>query len=202
MMINPIYFGAEPIVQVNLQEDYKKDLEYIKTLSFQTKNDGLHITEEDNILELPSLSNLKSIILKAFKEYQDKILEVENDFYISQSWATINRKTSYHGRHHHPNCLFSLVYYLQADDTGLNFMIKQSALQNSFNFHYKIKNHNYHNSTSWKVPVTTGDMMIFPGHLEHWSSPNENDEDRIILGANFFIKGEIGTKEDYSRISI
>ena len=81
-------------------------------------------------------------------------------------------------------------------------MIKNSALQNSFNFHYKIKNHNYYNSTSWEVPVTTGDMLIFPGHLEHFSSANKNDSDRIILGVNFFIKGEIGTKEDYSRITI
>ena len=202
MMINPIYFGAEPIVKVNLQEDFKSDLEYIKTLSFRTQKDGLHITEEDNILELLELSNLRVIVLKAFREYQDKILEVDNDFYISQSWATINRKTSYHGRHHHPNCLFSLVYYLQAENTGLNFMIKNSALQNSFNFHYKIKNHNYYNSTSWEVPVTTGDMLIFPGHLEHFSSANKNDSDRIILGVNFFIKGEIGTKEDYSRITI
>ena len=44
MIINPIYFGAEPIVKVNLNEDFKNDLEHIKTLSFRTQKDGLHIT--------------------------------------------------------------------------------------------------------------------------------------------------------------
>ena len=44
--------------------------------------------------------------------------------------------------------------------------------------------------------------MIFPGHLKHSSEENKGKEDRIIVGANYFIKDEIGIKDDYDYLNI
>ena len=50
--------------------------------------------------------------------------------------------------------------------------------------------------------MLTGDLIIFPGHLNHYSLPNNSDEPRIMIGSNFFIEGLIGEEEKYEQIYI
>ena len=52
------------------------------------------------------------------------------------------------------------------------------------------------------MPVSTNDIICFPGDLVHGTTPNLDDEDRMTLGVNFFIKGEIGKNDNYARINI
>ena len=67
---------------------------------------------------------------------------------------------------------------------------------------YKIKKQNSFNSAIWSCTVKTGDLIIFPGHLNHYSLPNNSDEPRIMIGSNFFIEGLIGEEEKYEQIYI
>ena len=107
-----------------------------------------------------------------------------------------------HTTHDHPNTLFSCVLYVKADNSGITFYKEKSAIQEAFNFSFKIKKYNIYNSVTWNLPVNTGDIVIFPGQIKHSSFKNKNEEERIIVGANFFIKGEIGVKENVDRIVI
>ena len=50
--------------------------------------------------------------------------------------------------------------------------------------------------------MKTGDIVLFPGHINHGSLPNKSSEPRIIVGANFFIKGSLGTKENVNFLTI
>jgi len=50
--------------------------------------------------------------------------------------------------------------------------------------------------------MKTGDVVLFPGHIHHGSLPNKSSEPRIIVGANFFIKGSLGTKREVSLVTI
>lgn len=198
----PIFLGAQPIFKIDsVYTPNKDEIKFLKNLSYKKDKEFL-LSESVNILDYKELENIKNHIVKAFDVYKDNILEIENTFYISQSWSTINKKNSMHTKHNHPNTLFSCVFYVDADNSGINFFFNKSAIQQAFNFSYKIKKHNIHNSTSWSVPVNTGDMVIFPGDIKHSSFINESDKERIIVGANFFIKGEIGIKENVDRIII
>lgn len=201
----PIFFNAQPIFKIeNVYTPNLNEIKFLKFLSYHAgiEPQGFHLSESVNILDNKELENIKNHIVKAFDVYKDNILEIENTFYISQSWSTINKKNSMHTKHNHPNTLFSCVFYVDVDSSGINFFFDKSAIQQAFNFSYKIKKHNIHNSTSWSVPVNTGDMIIFPGDIQHSSFINESDKERIIVGANFFIKGEIGTKENVDRMII
>jgi len=199
----PVFFGALPIFRFdNVYEPSKDEINYLKSIKYKQDNNGFKLSDSVNILDNLQLVDIKKCIEYNFNEYKKNILEIENDFYISQSWSTINKKNSMHTKHNHPNTLFSCVLYVKSINSGIIFYNKKSAIQQAFNFSYKIKEYNIHNSSTWKLPVSTGDMVIFPGQIEHSSFINENDDERIIIGANFFIKGEIGVKQNVDRIII
>lgn len=45
-------------------------------------------------------------------------------------------------------------------------------------------------------------MLAFPGWISHGSTPNEFDEPRILIGANYFLKGQVGFKERISLLNL
>ena len=61
---------------------------------------------------------------------------------------------------------------------------------------------NLWNSDTWFFPVKTGDLVMFPGWINHKSLPNESDEDRIIIGTNYFITGKFGHQKTKDYIEI
>ena len=48
--------------------------------------------------------------------------------------------------------------------------------------------------------MRTGDIVLFPGHIRHGSVVNESKTPRIIIGANFFLKGKLGSQKEVSNI--
>jgi ectoine hydroxylase-related dioxygenase (phytanoyl-CoA dioxygenase family) len=63
-------------------------------------------------------------------------------------------------------------------------------------------NYNIFNSETWKVPVHTGDLLLFPSRLVHQVEATSTDRTitRVSLAFNTFIHGEIGDKK--SRIHL
>lgn len=203
--VSPIFLGALPIFKFeNEYEPSDEEIKYIKSLDYISQKDfqPLKISKNKNIIKDNSLVNIKNAIDKAFDFYVENILQVKNQFYVTQSWSTINRKGSFHSWHTHPNTLFSCVFYADARNSELYFRLKKSPIQSAFNFNYNIKQYNIHNSSGWDLPVKTGDIVIFPGDLEHSAKINADDYERVIIGVNYFIRGELGIENDVDRIEI
>ena len=58
------------------------------------------------------------------------------------------------------------------------------------------------NSKCYDIPVEEGKLIIFPSRLMHDVSRNTQDDLRISLSFNTWIKGEVGSKEnaDYLKL--
>ena len=163
---------------------------------------GVKLSKDTDILRHESMSRVKKFIVDKVMEFKNNILQVEDDFSMSQSWTTINNKGDSHHEHNHPNTILSCVYYAQADSGDFQIKMSKSRLQEGFNFSYKIKQQNQFNSAIYNCQVKTGVIVIFPGHLNHLSLPSMSDEPRIMIGSNFFIEGLIGEEEKYEQIYI
>jgi|TARA_B110000858_G_C17601934_1_gene380490 hypothetical protein len=162
----------------------------------------LSLTATVNMLESKELKRIKDIIWKQFSDYVDEVLEIENQFYICNSWATVQEKGFWHPKHNHPNSVFGSVFYAQAENSILSFSVNKCKLMEGFFMHWKIKNHNFFNSSSWDVPVNTGDMIIFPGEIAHESPVHGGPNDRIAIGTSYFPKGEFGSTDQYNLMKI
>lgn len=202
-MFDVIPFSGKPIAK--LKSSYKlsdKETMFLNQQSFNHQNGNTLITLNNQILDAHILSNFKNYLLSIAHSYVTDVLGINNKIVLTHSWLTKNSKGNFHNRHCHPNILFSMVYYLQSKSGQLVFNTEKSILQQIFNFDYQIKDYNVFNSASWRVDVLTDDIVLFPGDLIHSTTSNEHDEDRIVLGLNFFAKGVFGLNDNYGKLEL
>ena len=202
-----IPFHGYPIFKIKTGELLNEDeLNFFKSLTttshFFQDLTKTKLTRDDNILNNIELKRIKDIIWKHFVDYVDNVLEINNKFYMCNSWGTIQKKDDYHPNHTHKNAIFSSVFYIHAENSSLTFSFDKSRIEEGFFFAYHIKNYNHFNSSSWEVPVETGDLIIFPGELEHVSKIHTGNYDRLIIGSSYFLKGDLGSDSNYNSISI
>jgi len=193
----PVCHTPSEFKLTNNERDKILSLEYVKD-----GYEGVNISNNSFILEDIELSRIKTFLNESFLWFKDNVLEIKNDFRLTQSWATVNKMFSYHHKHNHPNSMFSIVYYAEIESGDLMLDFPYSRIQERFNFSYDVKNWNEFNSNSWKFKLSTGDVLIFPSWLDHYSTPNQVDSDRIIIGANYFITGNVGDTENVDFIQI
>ena len=180
----------------------EKELNVIKKTKYRPVQQGFYLSESISLLNNKTLASLKKFIMKKAKEYVRDVLEIKDDIYITQSWSTINTTNAFHKPHQHPNTFISLVYYAQCKDGSIFFDLDTTSIRECFNFQYTINKYNIYNSQNWAIPVQTGDVVLFPGHIRHGSTPNRSPEPRIAIGTNFFIKGKLGSKEYVNLIEV
>ena len=180
----------------------KKELNVVKKTKYREPQNGFYLSETSSLLENKTLASLKKFIIEKAEEYTRDVLEIKDKIYLTQSWSTLNTTNVFHPPHDHPNTFISLVYYAQCKDGYLFFDLNTTSLRECFNFDYAINKFNIYNSQNWTLPVKTGDMVLFPGHIRHGSLPNKSREPRIVIGANFFIKGKLGSEKGISNITL
>ena len=180
----------------------KKELEVVKKTKYRKSKQGFYLSKTISLLENKTLASLKKFIIEKAEEYTRNVLEIKDQIYLTQSWSTINSSNASHPLHSHPNTFISVVYYAQCKSGALQFHLNTTSIRECFNFEYTIDKYNIYNSQLWTLLMKTGDIVLFPGHINHSSLPNESPESRIIVGANFFIKGKIGSKKEISLITI
>jgi uncharacterized protein (TIGR02466 family) len=198
-----INLKAIPIAyEQNVYDLSKKELNVIKKTKYRPPKRGHYLSETISLLENKTLGPLKKFIIEKAQDYTRNVLEIEEQIYLTQSWSTINPTNAAHAIHSHPNTLISLVYYAQCTSGNLQFNLDTTSIRECFNFEYTINKFNIYNSQTWAIPVKTGDIVLFPGHIHHSSLPNQSSKPRIIVGANFFIKGRLGSEQRVDLITI
>ena len=163
---------------------------------------GNAISKSADVLDDKKLERVKLFILQTFDNFVKNHLQIENQFYLTQSWTAINHKGAGHHYHVHPNTVFSCVYYVQAKSGDLQIKMPSSRIQEGYNLSYNVLQKNMFNSRIINLSVKTGDMVIFPGWCEHQALPNEDDAPRIILGTNYFVTGKFGDYDNKDLIDI
>ena len=170
----------------------KKELDVVKKTKYRKSQNEFYLSETSSLLENKTLTLLKKFIIEKAEEYTRDVLEIKDKIYLTQSWSTLNNT----------NTFISIVYYAQCKSGSLHFHVNASSIKECFNFQYTIDKFNIYNSQNWALSVKTGDIVLFPGHINHGSSPNKSLEPRIIVGANFFLKGMLGSKKYVSLITL
>jgi len=184
----------------NTYQANKKEINHLKKLNFDKNIGGVNITTSNiTVLNHPIFKKLSKLIDSNAEKYVKDVLQIDDKIKRVHSWATINYKGQSHGHHKHPGAFVSVVYYAKCLSGIFNTAFDRSAIQDGYFFDYSIKNFNKYNSVTWHVKTESNDMIAFPGWISHGSTPNEFDEPRILIGANYFLKGQVGFKD---RISI
>lgn len=202
-MNNLIAINGEPIWHEST--DFllnKNELDFIKNNEFYKS--GLHkgyvdntwLTNDIQLLNKPELNRLHNFIIEKFNIYKKNLLQIKNNFIMSNSWATKCYVQERVLEHHHSNSMFSFVYYPQVDNDKITFDFRKSKLQESWNFDYDIDEYNIFNSAKWDINIKNGDFVMFPSHINHSTTLNKNNIERISIAGNFFIDDKVSSAEN------
>lgn len=166
-------------------------------------NGGGNLTTDNTfILEIDSLSNLKSLLTKYVNEYFKQVFnpKTEIELYITQSWLNINDEGTWHHPHSHQNSLVSCVYYV---NTGQGDEI---SFKNPNDFlgtlHIESDNPSRWCVNDLKIPAIKNHALIFPSNFYHMvpKRPSTLGGTRISLSFNTWFKGEIGDTRKLSSL--
>ena len=185
-----------PIYKVeNFYTCNEKEIKCLKSFNYVKNQIHKNYITDGNIFENKDLKNLKKAITDKFHYFTSNIIGINNKFNMERNWATINYKGQNHGPHTHPNIVFALSFYVKCKNGAINFKTdnNRTSISESFNFNYEKNKDNIYNSDMWKMPVKTGDLIIFPGHVTHYGDPHLDDDERIMIGVNWFPRGRLFT---------
>ena len=118
--------------------------------------------------------------------------------YITQSWTNLNVKHDQHGQHSHANSMISGVYYFQAcEDDCIMF---HHPWRRSLQLLVYTEHFDKYNAMSWRVPVKTNDLILFPSWLQHSVPKKEHSGARMSLAFNTFYKFPLGSADTLTEL--
>jgi len=187
----PVYQGQ--IGTKNEWLDYAKSIDYERMES----DNGDYSIDKFVLNKIP---DLKEKIFEHLNIYAHKHLKVKDEqkFFYLNSWIVRHSKNDFAHSHFHTNSLISGVYYLNKPKNSGDLIFKKDPIKsNLFSITVKpeFKEYDYTNSDKTRVVINSGDVVLFPSHLEHSVEENTTDNVRYSLAFNFFVKGKIGEKE-------
>lgn len=172
----------------------KKEKEFIQSHADKViKSDYNNISKDKYILEYMQMGRIRKFIEENV-EYYLKNVVCANDkvsLRITQSWLNYTETGRSHHRHTHPNSYISGVFYFNADpELDRIYFLKEEYKQ----ILVSPESFNHWNSTSWWLPVGTGDLLLFPSSLMHMVDNTVSKDTRISLSFNTFPVGTIGNE--------
>lgn len=189
----PVYKSSEEIDEELRQKIKKEEVHRI------TSNNG-YLSDNTYLLNEGYLKNLKDKIQSQIDYYIHSVLNVETEieFYITNSWTTVHEKGDYAPQHNHTNSLFSGTYYIDVpedDESALHFHAKDKNILFPNSIFPTINDWNIINSRQYYFKPQTGDLFIFPSHLDHSVNQLTSESKRYCLAFNIFAKGTLKNRD-------
>ena len=178
----------------------KKEKNSINKLHYSKILDtDANISKDLSILDKINFKRIKEIMKKHVEEYKKKILGIDDEIKEVHSWITLNDNTN-HRKHHHKSSLISACFYIENEgENKIIFSVDKSPLLQCGFFDYKINHYNWFNSETWSIDIEKGMVVIFLSDVNHESV---NKGKKTMVGANYFLTGEIGSHKKLTYLKI
>ena len=173
-----------------LSDDEKK---LIQDKSLEIQNNKFNSSSVDNkILNNNNFKYINNFIQEKINFFIKTIIQPKHNLscYVTESWLNFNKRGDSHHKHFHKNSFLSGVFYLSVNENdSITFL---SPIKNLFDIEKSEENEL--NADYARVKIKNGDLVIFYSHLDHKVDINQNNETRISLSFNTFIKGKLSNQ--------
>ena len=188
------------LMRKQLNIDFSKEQLKLFKSSKKRKNRLNWISEDDYILNVECMSNIKDIIMGSVQQYFTDIISAPTDIqpYITQSWLNWTKQFEGHHRHEHSNSIVSGVFYVQSDEDDKIYFSKNVSQA------IKIDPTQFNdlNADMWWLPSTQMSLILFPSQLVHEVMFKQSDSTRISLSFNTFVNGPLGQRNGLNYLKL
>jgi len=198
--MNVIPLFPTPLVQLRINRNItEKELAFVSSLTLRS-NTFNSSSVDRYVLKQHALKDIRAFIESSLDVYMNCIYSPKNkvNVYITQSWTNLTKSGERHHKHNHFNSVLSGVFYLKADPSKDRIFFHRD---DRIAFQSPSTELNPFNSDSSGIPVSTGDLLIFPSHLNHMVE-TVSGADRVSLAFNTYLKGHIGEENDLTALYI
>ena len=178
----------------------EKEIAFIK--GQETRPNMGNTTSKDNtILRNKPLIKLRDFIETSVADYFKTIHNPKHQvsLRVTQSWINYTEPGQFHHKHAHPNSFISGVFYPQANKETDKIYFYRDGFQM---IKLPPSEWNVWNSESWWFEVGTGDLVLFPSHLQHMVETVQGEQTRISLSFNTFPVGLVGEEVDLTGLKV
>jgi len=194
----PVY-GA-----LNVKQITKLELDFVEEQKSKVRIIESNSSSIDNyILEQPIFKDLKNIFEQHLEEYLKKIIcpvETNIEIYITQSWLNYTTVNQNHHAHYHANSFLSGVFYFKGDKE-IDRISFQKPSQPGL-LQVPSKQPNVYNIVNCNLEVDKATLLIFPSTIVHYVEQKKDDNERISLAFNTFVRGNIGHSNSLTQLKL
>ena len=173
---------SEFIEKIKL-EYTQKALENSHKLSINDSICYVHVLKD--LHTYPEMSELVKLIRLHAYRYWKSMGYKEKFMDISHMWVNVFKKGSYLNMHNHSPSYVSGTFYLSKSDSvsNIRFLDPNEMLLKTQPYGFDTKEE--YEYFEKEIEVFTGDMLLFPGFLNHRTVPVDDDSERISIAFNF-----------------
>ena len=169
---------------------------FAATLAYEP-NVGNTNTTNHYVLDEPALAPLRAAVQEHMKIYQERILASRNELYLTQSWANITRTGESHHPHYHFNSVASGVVYLTHGGELPPIVFKSDRKTQIMP---ALSENNVFNMDTFSFKPKGPMLVMFPSFIDHHVPSNPSGEERISIAFNTFLRGDLGSERQLSRL--
>ncbi len=158
------------------------------------------VSKDSYILNNPKFLELKNNLNTLINDYFNKIINPLDPTikpYITQSWLNYIYEGGFHDLHSHPNSLISGILYFKCspEKDGIHFY---DTVPDQFRIPPKV--YSEYNSCEWFFNIAPKKLILFPSKTRHAVKIVKDNNLRISLAFNVFIKGNLGSSDTLTEL--
>jgi uncharacterized protein (TIGR02466 family) len=191
-----IHLFPKPVISTRFYRNFtEEEIMFIKNMG--TENGIANASSRNRrVLDDTIMTDIKSYIESLLDFWMKEIISPKEDdikLQITQSWTNVTKPGGSHHSHYHPNSIVSGCIYFQAEDELDEIYFLDDIIKP---WHIDMKSPNIFNSLETHVPVSTGDIVLFPSNTRHGVPNLQGNHTRISLAFNSFFVGKMGLAND------
>jgi uncharacterized protein (TIGR02466 family) len=182
-------FFATPVWHVNILDKKYNDTLKNFILNLSKKQNSVAKTNDGGWQSESNLQNVQ-IFNKLFNDIENQFKNSELDIQkmiIRQAWANINYKNNLNVIHNHGQYNFAVVYYVDVpEDSGALTIRDPRPGATAFAGNWTDRIYRlYQEKTIMDQYPKAGDLIIFPGFLDHFVRPSKSEDPRISVAIDY-----------------
>jgi uncharacterized protein (TIGR02466 family) len=199
--VQPLF--AEPVFRADISEAITPDqVEYLKGLKMVRNKTNL-ISENLYIFEEPELARLKQAVSDALAAYARDVMGIDQEIYVTQSWALENPpRTGMHGHSHSNSIVSGSLYYTDMPSPGGKMVFSRHRTYQQIELPPQPERQTLFNAPANIVEPKKGEVVLFSSSLQHFVEPHQADVPRHAVAFNTFVRGKIGSFRDVSELTL
>jgi uncharacterized protein (TIGR02466 family) len=189
-----------PVLITKYEPSIEEEFKFIENLRYVEQKENKNFKSDDTyLLKHKELSKIKDFINTSLNKYTQNILQTKQRLVVTQAWTNRNPPNSKHHEHVHPNSIISGVFYFRQSKTLPPIQFNKSVQDG---IKLNPEKYNQLNSETFLLPMTDGELVLFPSSLRHSVPINRGNETRYSMSFNTFSIDELGSRDSLTHLDI